>query len=256
MQRAKAIILPQSCSYDLYRACLTFSAHIFPDYGNRFRYPGKTGQVRLFKTFGLSHPRSFVWSSVASFRAFKKGATHLPHEMPYLIKADIGHEGEGVFIVENRDTLEASLNRLSLKENSGQKGFITQDLVRSEGNVLRAVIVGHRIFTYWKRPVKSGELITTLGRGARIDKAWRRDLQDKTRREVSSLSKAAGINLAAVDFVFSLSEPEPPPLFLEINYYFGRRGLGGSEQYYDILKKSIQEWLREKGLDTKAVTLV
>jgi ribosomal protein S6--L-glutamate ligase len=256
VQRAEAIILPQSCPYDLYRACLTSSAHIFPDYGKRFRYPGKTGQVRLFKTFGFHHPRSLVWSSVASFRAFKKEEKHFPHEIPYLIKADMSHEGEGVFLIEDRDTLEASLNRLSLMENSGQKGFISQEFVRSEGSVLRAVILGHQIFTYWKRPERSGEVITTISRGARIDKEWRGDLQSKARGEVLAFSKATRINLAAIDFVCSLSEPEPPPLFLEINYYFGRRGLGGSERYYRTLHEAIREWLKGKGLDPRSVTLV
>jgi ribosomal protein S6--L-glutamate ligase len=32
-------------------------------------------------------------------------------------------------------------------------------------------------------------------------------------------------------------------MLLEINYYFGRKGLGGSEAYYKILRKEIQAWL-------------
>jgi ribosomal protein S6--L-glutamate ligase len=231
------------------------SAHIFPNYNRRFRYPGKTGQVRLFKAFGFPHPRSAVWSSVASFRAFKKRGERFPHEIPYLIKADMSHEGSGVFIIEDRVALEASLNRLSLMENSGQKGFVTQDFIESGGNVLRGVILGHQLFTYWKRPIQSGQQITTISRGAGIDKEWRGDLQRKARRQVRAFSKATGIDLAAIDFVCSLSEPEPVPLFLEINYYFGRRGLGGAERYYHTLWESIRDWLRMKGLDPSSVTL-
>jgi ribosomal protein S6--L-glutamate ligase len=32
-------------------------------------------------------------------------------------------------------------------------------------------------------------------------------------------------------------------MLLEINYFFGRRGLGGSEAYYKILLAEIQVWL-------------
>ena len=59
-----------------------------------------------------------------------------------------------------------------------------------------------------------------------------------------------------MDFVFPISEKDPEPLFLEINYYFGRRGLGGSENYYQLLHQAIRDWLEEEGLDPEAVRLV
>jgi ribosomal protein S6--L-glutamate ligase len=36
---------------------------------------------------------------------------------------------------------------------------------------------------------------------------------------------------------------------LEINYFFGRRGLGGSAVYYEILKKEIDTWLDQLDLE-------
>ena len=50
-------------------------------------------------------------------------------------------------------------------------------------------------------------------------------------------------DLAGVDVVFSAQENDAPPLLLEINYFFGRKGLGGSEAYYKILQAEIQTWL-------------
>ena len=32
-------------------------------------------------------------------------------------------------------------------------------------------------------------------------------------------------------------------MLLEINYFFGRKGLGGSEAYYKILHEEIRTWL-------------
>jgi ribosomal protein S6--L-glutamate ligase len=59
-----------------------------------------------------------------------------------------------------------------------------------------------------------------------------------------------------VDIVFSLTQADPEPMILEINYYFGRRGLGGSLKYYRLLFKTIQTWLKQKGFDAGAITLV
>ena len=85
---------------------------------------------------------------------------------------------------------------------------------------------------------------------------WRPDLQEEGKSQVLILSSKTGINLAAMDFVFSLVDAPAKALFLEINYYFGRKGLGGSLRYYQLLFKAIQEWLGEEGLDPTAVTLL
>ncbi|MCP4666156.1 MAG: hypothetical protein GY849_07295 [Deltaproteobacteria bacterium] len=110
--------------------------------------------------------------------------------------------------------------------------------------------------TYWKRPGKPGQRITTIRRGAVIDHHWRQDLQEKGKAETQALSGQTGINLAAVDFVFPLNEKDPDPFFLEINYYFGRRGLGGTERYYELLYQALQEWLAEAGFDPKSIQLL
>jgi len=70
------------------------------------------------------------------------------------------------------------------------------------------------------------------------------------------LARCTGINLAAVDFVFDLSKMDPEPLFLEINYFFGRRGLGGMDAYYRMLFRAIKEWLKKMGLSPEIVELV
>jgi len=74
--------------------------------------------------------------------------------------------------------------------------------------------------------------------------------------QAQALARRTGINLAAVDFVFPLSKEDPTPLFLEINYYFGRRGLGGMDAYYRLLFRAIQEWLKGMGLNPETVELV
>ena len=89
----------------------------------------------------------------------------------------------------------------------------------------------------------------------KIDEEWRKDLQEEGKQATEQLIQKTGVNLAAVDIVFDLTRHNPEPLFLEINYSFGRRGLGGSENFYGLLHKAIIEWVEEKGLDPEAVRL-
>jgi hypothetical protein len=54
------------------------------------------------------------------------------------------------------------------------------------------------------------------------------------------------INLAGVDFIFSEEETEPNPLFLEINYCFRCKGLGGHDKCMVHLTEAISEWLKRQ----------
>jgi ribosomal protein S6--L-glutamate ligase len=255
IEQAAAVILPQSCPHELYRACKKSSALLFPNYDKRFEYPGKMGQSLLFEACGFPYPKTQRWASVKAFESSCLSSKTYPHRMPFFLKADRSHEGAGIFLISDDEAMHSAIQALAQLEKSGFPGFISQQSIATEGNVLRAVIMGGKTITYWKRAADSSRMITTIGRGSRIDKTWRRDLQEQGREAVERLSTKASIDLAAVDLIFPMRDPEPQPLFLEINYYFGRRGLGGSERYYRLLHEAIQEWLRAHGFDPAAVTL-
>jgi ribosomal protein S6--L-glutamate ligase len=254
--QAAAVIMPQGRPQDIYEACSRADLRLFPNYDVRFRYPGKIGQSLLFEDLGLSHPETLRWSTVEEFKEAYPGNEVFPHALPFLIKDDKSHEAEGVFFVEDGSALSTALEFLAQRERSGLPGFVTQAYIPSDGNVLRAVIIGKKIITYWKRPKESGQVITTISRGALVDHEWRPDLQEKGNAAVRVLAGKTGIDLAAVDFVFAVADTEPEALFLEINYYFGRRGLGGSENYYQLLYEAVRAWLGEEGQDPDAVRLV
>ncbi len=256
IRKAEAIILPQALSADFYRACSESDALLFPNYEMRFRYPGKIGQSRMFRDFGLPHPETFCWSTLEDFKNRYPSTETIPHKNPFLIKDDRSHEAECVYLVKDRHSLSEALSSLELRGRSGPSGLITQDYVPTDGNVLRSVIIGEKIMTYWKRPGRPGQVITTISRGAIIDHHWRPELQAKAEGQTRILLKETGINVAAIDFVFDLSEKRPAPLFLEINYYFGRRGLGGTENYYRLFYQALQDWLKEAGLCAKSLRIV
>jgi ribosomal protein S6--L-glutamate ligase len=256
IRAAEVIILPQHCTSGLYRACKGFSAQIFPNYAARFEYPGKIGQSLLFKKYECPHPETLQWTSVKAFKEAYEGEGNSLHRMPFLLKENETHEAEGIHTITDRRALEASLEDLKRLEGRESSGFISQQLITTEGNVLRVVVIGSRTITYWKRAQETGQMITTINRGAKIDRAWRPDLQEKARMETEGLVAATGMNLAAIDFVFDLTQPDPQPLFLEINYIFGRRGLGGSMRFYRLLSQALQEWLAERGFDTNSLTFL
>ena len=254
IEAAEVIILPQYCNSALYRACKSSSAQIFPNYDARFEYPGKIGQSLLFKKYECPHPETQQWASVRTFTEAYEGERDFAHRMPFLIKGDQAHEAEGIYTITDRGALEASLEDLERLEGMGSSGFISQQLIRAEGNVLRVVIIGSRTISYWKRARETGQMITTISRGAEIDREWNPELQTKGKIEAETFVAATGINLAAIDFVFDLNQPDPQPLFLEINYIFGRRGLGGSMRFYRLLSQALQEWLAERGFNPSSLT--
>lgn len=253
IQRAEAVILPQGCSRILYQTCRNLQKRLFPDYEVRFKYPGKSGQSRLFKALGFPQPHTACWTSVDEFRASHPECHSSPHGFPFLFKSDHAHEGKGVFFVENATNGQKALDHLANQERAGFSGFVTQAFVPSQGNVLRAVIIHQKILTYWKRAAKPGQVITTVSRGAILDHDWESGKQEQGGLLALELQKKTGITLAAVDFLFPHTAGSNGPLFLEINYFFGRRGLGGSMTYYGLLYEAVQTWLAESGLDPNAI---
>jgi ribosomal protein S6--L-glutamate ligase len=253
IQNADAIILPQTCSLGLYQVCADSKAHLFPDYELRFKYPGKSGQSRLFEKLKIPHPATRRWASTKKLSDYLKVQKGPPHGMPFFLKTDRSHEGEGVLFVSDRKSLETALAQLG---RMGSERIISQELIPCRGNVLRVVVLHKRIITYWKRADLPHGFVSTVSHGSRVDKKWRPELQEKGKAQALSICRKTGINLAAFDFAFNPDRLDPQPFILEINYYFGRKGLGGSLKYYRLLMKAIQEWLKEKGLDARSLKLV
>ncbi len=64
IRQAKAVILSQGCPQALYTMARSNCRHVFPNLDAKFEYPGKTGQIRLFRDNGLPHPRTAAFASV------------------------------------------------------------------------------------------------------------------------------------------------------------------------------------------------
>jgi ribosomal protein S6--L-glutamate ligase len=82
-----------------------------------------------------------------------------------------------------------------------------------------------------------------VGRGAVIDYEIDPELRDEGVNCVELFCADSGINLAAFDVLFDRSQKLPKPLLSEINFLFGRKGLGGSPHFYDLLNEAVFDWV-------------
>jgi ribosomal protein S6--L-glutamate ligase len=248
VQGADAVVLPQGCYRLLYEMARANCRHVFPNYDARFGYPDKIGQIKLFRQFNIAHPASDLFSNLASFKdASKKQTSKIGPKYPFVFKLDWGGEGKTVFLIESQEDFSRILRKTAEFEKSGQSGFLLQDYIACRNRTLRVVVIGRRYLSYWRIQQEKGGFYTNLGRGAVIDADAEPQLQHKAVALVKQICHKTGINLAGLDVIFPAEIDDPDPMLLEVNYFFGRKGLGGSQAYYQILLDEIQSWI--DGLD-------
>jgi len=244
IQAAKAVILNQGCYQSLYEMARANCRHVFPNYDAKFKYPGKLGQTKLFKELNICHPSTEIYSDLAAFKKkYRHNPDRLPSRYPLVFKYDWGGEGETVYRIDTPEDLQKVLTQTAEFEKSGQSGFLLQDFVPCADRALRVVVIGQHSVSYWRIQQNSGAFHTNLSKGAVIDSKAEPGLQQKAVAVVKELCQKTGINLAGFDVIFSAESSDPDPMLLEINYFFGRKGLGGSEAYYKILQEEIRAWL-------------
>jgi ribosomal protein S6--L-glutamate ligase len=245
IQAAKAVILPQGCSRQLYDMASKNCTHVFPCQDAKFEYPGKIGQIRLFKKFKIPHPKTFLFNSMTDFKlAQDKNNDDTPLRFPFVLKLNWGGEGEGVFLIDSKNKMQLALKKVAAFESSGQKGFLIQKFIDCDNRSLRVVIIGDRLISYWRVQEDENRFHSHISKGAVIDYTSNSDLQYTGQKAVMNLCEKTGINLAGFDLLFKKNgNYKKKPFFLEINYFFGRKGLGGSEKYYEILTDQIQKWI-------------
>jgi ribosomal protein S6--L-glutamate ligase len=244
IKSAEAVILPQGCRQSLYEMARDNCRHVFPDYEARFNYPGKIGQMRLFQTNGTAHPHAETYASLEDFkRQHGDEPKDIAFELPCVFKFDWGGEGETVYLLNSREDLKSVLQKAADFERSGQKGFLLQEYVPTEGKTLRVVIIGRTLISYWRIQENTDAFLSSVSQGGRIDDALEPERQNVAKVFVKNLCNKTGINLAGFDVIFAPVKEYIKPLMLEINYFFGRRGLGGSDAFYEILKSEIDNWL-------------
>jgi len=249
IRAADAVILSQGCYRALYLMARENCSDVFPNYDARFMYPGKIEQIKLFREFKVAHPASEIFSDIAAFQQkYHVGRLKQSFNFPIVFKLDWGGEGETVSLINSVDNLEKILKKTAEYEKSGQTGFILQEYIPSDNRTLRVVIIGQRVISYWRIQENKDSFYSNLNKGAVIDTQLEPGLQHKAVAIINDLCQKTKINLAGFDVIFSSENDDPDPILLEINYFFGRKGFGGSEKYYQILMEEIRNWLARRNL--------
>ena len=240
IRSAGAVILPRGCKESLYHMACRNCPRVFPNYDAFYRYPGKTGQIDLFKENNLLCPNSLIFFDC---NEFLKNHSESPFRFPCVFKFSWGGEGRYVYLLQKHEDFLNCMEMARYWQKKGLRGFLFQEYVPAAGRSLRSVVMGRHIFTYWRVQKDPKQFYTNLSRGAFIDKDSDIHLQDRAVKATLLFSKKTGLNLAGLDFLFSTEEADPEPLFLEINYFFHYTGLGGAEGYRRLLRSAITDWL-------------
>ncbi len=108
---------------------------------------------------------------------------------------------------------------------------------------MRVVCIGEFFKAYWRIAPEPDERIVHLTDNGRIE-ADKLDpeLLLKGENAARQFCAKTGINLVGIDYLFDFSSSVPKSFIIELNYFFGRKGLGGSQAYYTILICEIQKW--------------
>jgi ribosomal protein S6--L-glutamate ligase len=238
---ARAVIVPQGVTAEVYRECRRLVPHIFPYYDLRFPLEGKIGDALLFQCYQRPHPKTLIFKNhQALFRVYPEAVSLAAHlsGFPLVLKADRGGEGAFVFLVSSQEELMEKLSLIPPGE-----GFILQEKIDHGGRDLRVVVLFDTFYAYWRVQPDPELFLTNQSQGAQIVHQGDDPLKQRAIAAVQGFCRQTGINLAGFDILFSRNKNPGTPLFLEINYYFGRKGLGGSLRFYDLLQGAVDRWL-------------
>ncbi len=244
IRSADAVILPQGCSKDLYLLARLNCSNVFPNYDAYFRFPGKIGQALLFRQIKVPHPNTRIFIDLESLK--KMYVQGCPFDYPCVFKCSWGGEGRYVFLLNGDRDLERCVDMAQEWKNAGQEGYLIQEYVPTGGRSLRVVVIGNMLFSYWRVQKDPRAFYTNLAKGAYVEHDTYPHLQQAARRALRNFCKITGINLAGFDFLFSMDEKSPTALFLEINYFFRYRGLGGRDKFFKLLESGVREWISTK----------
>jgi ribosomal protein S6--L-glutamate ligase len=205
-------------------------------------WEGKMGDTLAFWAYGVKHPHTLIFPKVETLLGDHPHMEHQVPELPaypFVLKGTHGGEGRQVWLIENAEELDAKLNTLLQFELHGSCGFVIQEYIPALERDLRVVVIGNQVFSYWRQ---AQGFLHNVARGGEIDAESDQELQAVGKEKVMQFCMRSGINLVAFDLVFPTGEPEP--VFLEMNYTFGRTGLGGSERFYALLRDAVDQWLQ------------
>ena len=230
IRAARGVVMPRGITRKRYSKIAAMAQNRFPNLDAKYDYSGKTKQIMLFQRLKIRHPRTILYPNPQVLLDAEKRI--LPLDYPFVLKGDNGGGGSRVFPVCCRKDLIRGLQRLPAEEP-----LLIQRWVDHGGMDLRVVVVGAKMVSYFR--VGGGNFYNNVCRGGRMRTEIFPELQERGMAAVARLCHLAGINLAGFDLMFA---DAGPPIFIEINFNFGRKGLGGTPGFRRLFKEAVDLW--------------
>ena len=232
ISNAAGVLMPKYCSPARHRLVARLAKAYFPNLSPRYRYRGKAQQVNLFQEHGVPFPGTMVFEHPQAVKTMVKTRGQ-PMEFPYVLKGNSGGGGANVFCIGDEQTFFERIKQLPEHEP-----VLIQEWIDHGGMDLRVVLMGRIVRSYFR--VGGGDFYNNVSKGARIEADLFPEKQQQGRDMVLDLARSAGIDLAGFDILFPV---KGDPLFLEINFLFGRKGLGGLQGYQQMFRLAVQDWM-------------
>jgi ribosomal protein S6--L-glutamate ligase len=231
LSNAAGVLLPEYVAPLRYQSITCYAREWFPNLDARFGYCGKTKQILLFRKLGVRCPDSLLFDNTHRLMDFFERSGS-PWGYPLVLKGDLGGGGSTVFPIRTPENLPECLEKLPSEEPC-----LLQRWVEHGGKDLRVVVYGDHTVSYFR--VGDGRFYNNVCRGGRLDHLGWPELQAKGVQAVRSFCKLSMIDIAGFDLMFP---DEDEPVFVEINFHFGRKGLGGSEGHRIHVLRAIRDW--------------
>jgi ribosomal protein S6--L-glutamate ligase len=238
IRQAAGVLMPKYCSPGRHRQVAHLAKAYFPNLSSRYRYRGKAQQIPLFQAHGVPYPETMIFEHPQALTSMIK-ARGQPMEFPYVLKGNSGGGGANVFCIQDEQSLFERIKQLPEHEP-----VLIQEWVDHGGMDLRVVLMGRIVHSYFR--VGGGDFYNNVSKGARIEADLFPEKQQQGRDMALDLARAAGIDLAGFDILFPVGGR---PLFLEVNFLFGRKGLGGLQGYRRMFRQAVQDWMDRVRMD-------
>lgn len=230
IRAARGVVMPRGITRKRYRRIASIAKNWFPNLDAKYDYSGKTKQAVLFQQLKVRYPRSILYPNPQSLLDAVQKA--IPLDYPFVLKGDKGGGGSRVFPVACRRDLINGLDRLPSEEP-----LLIQRWIPHGGMDLRVVVVGAKMVSYFR--VGGGNFYNNVCRGGRMQPEIFPELQDRGQAAVAKFCQLTSINLAGFDLMFP---DKGPPVFIEINFNFGRKGLGGTPGFKKLFRQAVELW--------------
>lgn len=235
--RAAGVLVPRYILPGRYEAISKLTEHCFPRLSAKHDYTGKSRQIRLFRELDIRHPESLLFDNSAELlRYFNEHG--VPWEYPVVLKGDLGGGGSGVFPIYRPEDVTRHIVKIP-----AEQPVLLQRFIEHGGRDLRVVTYGRDFAVSYFR-VGGGQFYNNVCRGGRMDHEGWPEQQARGIEASQALCRRAGIDIAGFDLMFP---DEEEPVFIEINFNFGRKGLGGTPGHRKYEREAVMKW-RERRL--------